>query len=396
MLSFLMVLGFLTNGSICALFVQFKSMRNVVKLGLVFDLAIVELLDVMVNIPLFMDYYLFTKKRNLTRETSWYTMLFHRFFLLNDLFTQLGLSIDCFFALRYGHRYNYLKTTRNITCYVVFKWVAVFLLFLGFSIPLYADDPDETVPDETYQRVLFGPEQIIWKVVIPCTFHAGGFIKCAGDQKELPCRQYALRYESGRRRKQDSSKALLTLAITIGTQTVLRLPAISYSYIGVRGDIEGDRWYAFYTYFFLFAASSLMPIIFYCRTNRFRRALIQFMRHPLKASAFLDHAASMGVRVHRNGQEMAMKRIKATQEFTGEPNEFVRGKEQRPFSTTPSRENTIDTTLSRENITDDEDAMGRKVGGTKITTGQEIVNPGARTGHHHRQHLIVISREYIR
>ncbi|XP_032241063.2 uncharacterized protein LOC116619881 [Nematostella vectensis] len=359
LLVLLMIFGILMNGSMCALFVRFKSMRNVVKLGLVLDLAIVELLDVMVNIPLFMDYYLFTQKRNLTIELRWYTVLFHRYFLLNDLFTQLGLTLDCLLGVRYGYRYDYRKTTRNILVYIFMKWVVLFILLLSFSLDDYGQDFGEIVSDEVYQRVLFGPRQIIWKVVIPATLGTSALfillttcvIKKSRDDIK---RRYGLRVFG--RGSKDHSKALATLVINMAMQTALRIPAITYSYIAIKGDIENDRWYAFSAYFFLFASSSLMPVIFYSRAMRFRRALLQFLRHPCKASSYLDHVASLGVTMHRNGMDMKVKVI--CKGVRGDIGGGVRLEwDSRVFSNTPSREQTLatDTSIrsSRGNISTD-------------------------------------------
>ena len=303
LLSLLLIFGIIDNGVMLILFARFKSLRRVYNYLLI-DFTIVGFLDIVVNIPIFMEFFLLTKKKNLERQTRWYAMLFHRYFLLNDLFTQISQAIDCFLAIKFGKQFTSKKTSNNIKAFIAFKWLVILVMLLMFMVPNYTIE-EEYVSDEAYQRLLFGPNQVIWKIIIPsCQLFAVVAIlmtnRLIKNSRNLVSKRYGMR-TFGRGSK-NSSKAVNTLTLIMVVQTLCKVPAAVYSYVAVDDRVEGNRWFAFFSYFFLFTSSSVMPLIYFWRTVAFRRTLTQFRKHPFARNAYLDYAAQHGLTSHRNGR----------------------------------------------------------------------------------------------
>lgn len=302
----LLVLGLICQGTMVLLFVRFKSLRCLSNYLLI-DLTVVEFLDITVNIPLFMQYFLFIKKTELSKQTRWYTMLFHRFFLLNDLLTQLALIIDLFLGIKFGKRFTPKKSTINISGFIIVKWAAILGMLVAFSKKEYTA-AQEFVTEEAYQRVLFGPNQTIWKVVIPSSLGLS-IVFFLMTNRLIRKSRFEVAKRHGMRvfgkGSRNSSKAITTLLLIIVVQTLSRIPATAYSYFATDHRIEYNRWFAFFSYFFLFLSSSILPVIYYSRTKAFKRALKQMKKHPFGNNAYLDYAARHGLKQHRNGRSFA-------------------------------------------------------------------------------------------
>ncbi|KAK3753788.1 hypothetical protein QZH41_006476 [Actinostola sp. cb2023] len=174
---------------------------------------------------------------------------------------------------------------------------------------------DESVSDENYQRLLFGPSQIIWKVVIPTCQAVSVFTILMTNYQILKTRmvtskRYGIKLFG--RGSENSNKAINTLFIIMFVQTLCKVPASVYSYVAVDDKIEGNRWFAFAAYFCLFLSSTVMPVIYFSRSLAFKRALVHIRRHPFARNAYLDYAAQHGLTHHRNGRVIILtsKKIK--------------------------------------------------------------------------------------
>ncbi|KAK3698711.1 hypothetical protein QZH41_001722 [Actinostola sp. cb2023] len=308
------------------LFARFKSLRFLSNYLLI-DLTIVEFMDLVVNIPIFMEVFLLTKKINLDRETRWYAMLFHRFFLINDLISQISLSIDCLLAITFGKAFTGKKSSNTVLAFIALKWMTILVLLLVFSVSEYTLIT-EGVSDENYQKLLFGPSQIIWKVVIPSCQCVSVFTILLTNYQIMKTRivtskRYGMKLFG--RGSKNSNKAINTLFIILVVQTLCKVPAAVYSYVGVDDKIEGNRWFAFSAYYCLFLSSSVMPVIYFSRSLTFKRALAQIRRHPLAKNAYLDYAAQHGLTHHRNGREiLKLKKTKAKARKRKRPEEDLK------------------------------------------------------------------------
>ncbi|KAK3741784.1 hypothetical protein QZH41_001546 [Actinostola sp. cb2023] len=262
------------------LFARFKSLRFLPNYLLI-DLTIVEFMDVMVNIPIFIELFLLTEKIHLDRHTRWYAMLFHRFFLINDLITQISLSIDCLLAITFGKAFTGRKTSTKVLAFIALKWMTILVLLLVFSASEYPLET-ESVSEENYQKLLFGHNQIIWKVVIPSCQCVSVFTILLTNYQIMKTRIVTSKHYGMKlfgRGSKNSNKAINTLFIILVVQTLCKVPAEVYSYVGVDDKIEGNRW----------------------------RALAQIRRHPFAKNAYLDYAAQHGLTHHRNGRVINLK-----------------------------------------------------------------------------------------
>lgn len=143
------------NGFTGALLVRFKQLRTVQNI-LIGNVALIHVLNAMVNIPSFIIYGLGIKLSNLVQVKSLGLLAgscYSLFYNLN-LFSMLCMAIDRYAAMVYGIRYLTWKTRKKACLSVVLVW----LLGAVCTIPSYVtviDMKAETGALLDYQRACF-------------------------------------------------------------------------------------------------------------------------------------------------------------------------------------------------------------------------------------------------
>ena len=118
----LYVTGVIGNGAICFLVVRFKTLRTIPNI-LLANLALVDLLNILVNIPIFIAFHVYNEKFFHSSKAAWWTTLSSVLFLQLNLTSMLILVVDRYFGIAYALTYNVWRTRRKTIIAICFAWV---------------------------------------------------------------------------------------------------------------------------------------------------------------------------------------------------------------------------------------------------------------------------------
>ncbi|KAJ7371222.1 hypothetical protein OS493_027336 [Desmophyllum pertusum] len=238
----------LGNGFVLAVIARFKSLRTVPNI-LIANLAVVDLLNSAVNLPLHLITIL---------EASWYrgktlgimNSFLNRLFVALNLVSMLAMMANTYLAIAFDFKYFIWKTKKKAL-------VCVFLIWLF------------QYRDESRDELTFTPSS-------------------SSTTKRHPSEQNHRHYNN----------CLLPLL---------------YSYhrvcsgAGLQKETQSGNWFGFIAWYSLYFSSAVNPIIYYLRTKRFRSAFKQFLKDPLGSSDFKEKPNGRGNGKRWNVELMARK-----------------------------------------------------------------------------------------
>ena len=125
------------NGTICFLVVHFKALRTVPNI-LIANLACVEVLNILVNVPLYMVYDIGNEESLITSTVAWWMASLAILFVLLNLTSMFILVADRYFAIVYTMKYHVWKSPRKALVVAITAWItALVAAVLGSAVPLY-------------------------------------------------------------------------------------------------------------------------------------------------------------------------------------------------------------------------------------------------------------------
>ena len=123
----LLLTAVIGNGAVCFLVVHFKALRTVPNI-LLANLACVEFLNNLANVPLYMVYDIGNEKSVITSTTAWWMTLFTIFFVLLSLASMFILVTDRYFAIVYPIKYHVWKSPRKALVAAITAWISVLVV----------------------------------------------------------------------------------------------------------------------------------------------------------------------------------------------------------------------------------------------------------------------------
>ena len=198
-------------------------------------------------------------------------------------------------ALAYGMRYTAWKSTVKVFKVVMVQVILCITTTSGLTIPLYTIDLGNASPNE-YSKVYYSTNHALIGQVILTSFLVIYAVLAIMTRKAIAKRKKALqelniRVHKGRNQEDRDAKAAATVWIVVVIFVVCFLPVITQLCTWL--PVDCTIWCQFFTGFFLFIPLALNPIIYYFRTERFRRAFKRLLYckigkqklrriHPLK------------------------------------------------------------------------------------------------------------------
>ena len=122
MIALIMVGSIVGNSIICLLLVRFKTLRTVPNI-LIANLAVVDILNALTNMPLFIMWYICKVPSLNGRPTSWFIVTWYVLFMYLTVFNLTVLTMDRFGAIVHGIRYHSWKTINKAKIAVLFVWL---------------------------------------------------------------------------------------------------------------------------------------------------------------------------------------------------------------------------------------------------------------------------------
>ena len=145
MIVFVMVGSILGNSIICLLLVRFKTLRTVPNI-LVVNLAVVDILNAVINMPLMILWYICQVPYLKGPKISWFVVTLYVLFMYLTVFSLTMLAVDRFGAIVLSFRYHTWKTVNKAKVAVVFVWFSAAAYTYGmFTMGLNIDLGDAPV-----------------------------------------------------------------------------------------------------------------------------------------------------------------------------------------------------------------------------------------------------------
>ena len=276
------------NTFICALVAKFRNLRTYANF-LVVEMAMTDLLNGVINIPLFISYEIFPWPILRGRKLAIACLSIRRNFLVQNILSVLAIFIDRYLVLAYGLKYTHRKSSKQLFCAVAIKWMlgTAIVGVIMFFHSEFADIGEAPVSEYIMRyekRGIFPFSRIILPLflVIYCVVSAFSWKeikKTDGFRKALP--------QWSSKRFQDL-KALKTVICIIVCYAICFLPEIVRGILAGTHLNRGEHWLLFFSFFFLLLTSAVNCIIYYARTERFRRALVAFLTSPIEKRDVFD------------------------------------------------------------------------------------------------------------
>ena len=128
------------NGIFLAILVRFRVFRENFTIILVASLAVVDCLNALFNVPLFITYIVV--QPNSLKGKTWaiITSSLHMEFNLLSLVAMSALMLDRFFAVYLGVKYFTWKTTKKAKIAVFLMWLVSTIVVVLAAIPVFYMD----------------------------------------------------------------------------------------------------------------------------------------------------------------------------------------------------------------------------------------------------------------
>lgn len=216
----LFLVSMVGNGFMCFLLLHFKRLRTLSNI-LMSDSQIIHLINVSVNVPLFVFRVVLDLELFRGKLTAWLLSSLHVLFAYLTLTTMFITMIDRFLAIQFPCKYRVMKTKKKILLLVVAKWFLTFTVVLSLLITrakivigeetFLHDSLANTDEDEALAEcILCVPILLATICLYLCLRHTLGTNEKRLQSRALPLS--AVRRHMGNQR---GRKALNTILITI-------------------------------------------------------------------------------------------------------------------------------------------------------------------------------------
>ena len=136
------------NGSFIAIFNRFKNLRNFPNI-LFANLAVVDFLNALINVPLFVLYFVMKPSWLKGKTLAIISSSLHLDFTLLNIVSMFALMVDRFLALYLDLKYLTWKTTKRAYFAVLLIWLGCTMVVAIVAIPLFDMDFDNQTLKES-------------------------------------------------------------------------------------------------------------------------------------------------------------------------------------------------------------------------------------------------------
>ncbi|XP_022797241.1 trace amine-associated receptor 1-like isoform X2 [Stylophora pistillata] len=275
MIAVVLIGSIVGNGIICLLLIRFKTLRSVPNL-LIANLAVVNILDALTNMPLFILWYICKVPPLKGRSISWTVISWYVLFLYLMVFNLTLLAMDRYGAIVHGFRYHVWKTKNKAKVAVLVVWVLAALYTYGlFTLGLDIDLGDAPVLlyRMTYLKT-FGRHFIIPGILIPFMI-----MLILGLAVCVTVRNHRKRFSTFfavKIRIENDVKTAKTIGLTVLAYFCMNvIPMLLHNILRRHGS-----WPHFLAFFLMKLNSMVNPIIYALKAPRLRRALALLLKEP--------------------------------------------------------------------------------------------------------------------
>ena len=263
MISVVMIGSIAGNSVICLLLIRFKTLRTVPNI-LVANLALVDILNALTNMPLMILWYICKVAYMKGRAISWLTVSWYVLFMYLTVFSLIVLTMDRFGAIVHGFRYHSLKTRGKALVAVLIVWLLAATYTYGmFGLGLNIDIGDAPVfIYRIYYFKKFGTTFIIPGYLLPFAvmliMGAAIWYTVHAHSRQISS------FSSAAKRTRNDVQTAKTIGLTILAYFFMGFfPMLLHNIARIHGS-----WPHFLAYFFIHLNSMVNPIIYSLKARR--------------------------------------------------------------------------------------------------------------------------------
>ena len=288
LLSVIFVIAFLGNSAILVSVAYFKALQTVPNI-LIVNLALIDLLNTLVNMPIFAAFYILQSSAFQGKLPSYVVISMHNFLLYNNVLSLALLTADRYFAISHGIRYHVWKTARKAYGGMGVSWLLATVMIVCLGIYRHSVlEHYEGLKTIEYRRILY--KSAGWRVAfavysVPfCViFVLGGLTYRTVRKRALKIKEltqlgmYSTHMkEALEKGRQLEARTGQTIFLVVVVYLVCCFPALLHSVLVRRG--VDSTWSEFFAYFFTHVTSACNPVVYALRAGRFRKVLMDLVR----------------------------------------------------------------------------------------------------------------------
>lgn len=298
LLAIIFVIAVTGNGLVCFVVYHFKQLRTVPNI-LIVNLSLIDLINSLVNMPLFAGFYVFKGDVFKGKLISYVLTSLHNYILYLNVLTLIVLMADRYGAIKFKQRYHAWKTTNKVRLVIAVIWITctALVVFLGFRRHRILS-PYEGLSLLKYRQILYKAEG--WKVAI-CVFGTPLIIFVILGTliwRSVKASRRRIKAISGGDHCSMQGRKMLQLLRKTELQTTRNITIIVVAYfvcfapaiahgLCVRRDIDVP-WLEFFAFFFTYFTSACNPIVYSLRTCRFRQVIKDLLKPKRKRDPVLQ------------------------------------------------------------------------------------------------------------
>ncbi|XP_031557028.1 adenosine receptor A2b-like [Actinia tenebrosa] len=287
------------NSTICILMKRFKMIRTIPNMFLA-NLAIVDILNILTNMPFFIIVGVFELNQTLHgRVVSLLVALAQTFFNILKIMSTLATMMDRLIAITWGLKHYVRKTRTKAAKAICAAWLVSMVMVLPWVMASSKIDLGDA-PTYTYRMVYFDKfgkdSAFFFFLIFGLVFTVLSLMTCfsfkrkvKGYTKQRKEHNIDRKIALEKARIRNEAKATWTIGLTVVAYVLSYVPCIIYSvFTNDREDMTKTseaKWFGFAANYFLFTSSACNPFIYVARTNRFRKTIKQLLKTPCGSSA---------------------------------------------------------------------------------------------------------------
>ena len=263
MMSVVMIGSIFGNSVICLLLIRFKTLRTVPNI-LIANLAVVDILNALTNMPLMIMWYICKVPNLKGRPISWFIVSWYVLFMYLTVFNLTVLAMDRFGAIVHGLRYHSWKTVNKAKVAVLSVWLLAAAYTYGmFTLGLDIDVGDAPVlVYRIHYLKKFGRHFIIPGFLVPFAIMLI-LLVAIWHTVRLHSKRWSTFRFVGKRAKNDV-KTAKTIGLTVVAFFCMGVfPMLLHSIAKIH-----DSWPHFLAFFLIHLNSMANPIIYSLKTPR--------------------------------------------------------------------------------------------------------------------------------
>lgn len=266
---FLLLAAVVGNGLFIFLFIRHKTLRTVHH-ALFFDLAVIDLLNSVINTPLSICYLVYDIPNCRGKTFAWIVSFLHLFLSLLSLSFLALQMVDRYLAVCWPFFYKVNKSMVKMIAIILIKWLVILTIVLFTYIPLYEIDIGNAPVVDYRELYAKGSGQKLSRYVAPVFVFVilvfGGLSLWKLRKRRGPVADVAQNAHNSLSTKM-RKKAIYTILILLMVTLISYLPAVIKGRIWLGLENQAKIWLVFAIMFTLSVPSAVNPFIVLIRVK---------------------------------------------------------------------------------------------------------------------------------